>query len=141
MCILPYHYTRSLSYYYTLFARDFAAMGSSLFDPHAQFPLHSAEWTVWLLRFEIYLTLSTVGRSGLELLVIIMWSLSDHYVSIMLSQLYVKCITKMCSKIVSCTMCVYSSVKSCIPCIVYYLHCIFRYDYLYVFWDACDITW
>ena len=53
---------------HTLFAQDFAAVGSSSFNPHAQFPVHSAEWTVWLLRFEISLTLSTVDRAGLKLL-------------------------------------------------------------------------
>ena len=45
-------------------------MGSCSFNPHAQFPVHLAEWTVWLLRFEVSLTLSTVGRSGIELLIL-----------------------------------------------------------------------
>ena len=44
--------------------------GSSSINPHVQFPVHSAEWPVWLLRFEISLTLSTVGRAGLELMIL-----------------------------------------------------------------------
>ena len=48
---------------HTLFVRDFAAMGSSSFNPQVQFPVHSAEWTVWLLRFEITLTLSRASTT------------------------------------------------------------------------------
>ena len=40
-------------YFLTLFVRDFAAMGSFSFNPHAQFLVRSAEWIGVLHRLEI----------------------------------------------------------------------------------------
>ena len=37
--------TFKVSVYHTFFAQDFAAMGSSSFNPHTRFLEYSAEWT------------------------------------------------------------------------------------------------